>query len=197
MLKLVLYKEKKMGKHSKLIVTVLAVVAIVFLGAGVYWFMDRESNDKNTAQNTQTEEKTSVVDVVAVDPNLATLLTAVNAASLTETLKGDGPFTLFAPTNKAFALLPESTVNSLLQPENVEKLKTILTYHVVAGSVKSGDLKDGQVVDTIQGGKLKVKITGDQKYIVDAAGKEAIIEFADLETSNGIVHTIGAVLLPN
>lgn len=186
-----------MGKHSKLIVTVLAVVAIVFLGAGVYWFMDRESNDKNTAQNTQTEEKTSVVDVVGVDPNLATLLTAVNAASLTETLKGDGPFTLFAPTNKAFALLPESTVNSLLQPENVEKLKTILTYHVVAGSVKSGDLKDGQVVDTIQGGKLKVKITGDQKYIVDAAGKEAIIEFADLETSNGIVHTIGAVLLPN
>ena len=132
-----------------------------------------------------------VVDIAIGSPDHTTLVTAVTAAGLVETLKGAGPFTISAPTNAAFSALPAGTVESLVKPENKAKLTNILTYHVVAGAVKAADLKDGQKVKTLQGEELTVSIK-DGKVMINGANVTA----ADLEGSNGVVHVIDAVLMP-
>ena len=132
-----------------------------------------------------------IVDVAIGSPDHTTLVAAVTAAGLVETLKGAGPFTVFAPTNAAFSALPAGTVEGLLKPENKEKLTKILTYHVVAGAVKAADLKDGQKVKTLQGEELTVSIK-EGKVMINGANVTA----ADLTGSNGVVHVIDAVLMP-
>ncbi len=133
-----------------------------------------------------------VVDVAIGSPDHTTLVAAVTAAELVETLKGEGPFTVFAPTNAAFAALPAGTVESLLTPEKKADLTSILTYHVVPGSVMAADLVDGQKVTTVQGKELTVTIK-DGKVMINGANVTA----ADLVGSNGVVHVIDAVLMPN
>lgn len=132
-----------------------------------------------------------VVDVAIGSPDHTTLVAAVTAAGLVETLKGAGPFTIFAPTNAAFAALPAGTVDGLLKPESKDALTKILTYHVVAGAVKAADLKDGQKVKTLQGEELTVSIK-EGKVMINGANVTA----ADLTGSNGVVHVIDAVLMP-
>lgn len=132
-----------------------------------------------------------IVDIAIGSPDHTTLVAAVTAAGLGETLKGAGPFTIFAPTNAAFAALPAGTVDGLLKPESKDALTKILTYHVVAGAVKAADLKDGQKVKTLQGGELTVSIK-DGKVLINGATVTA----ADLTGSNGVVHVIDAVLMP-
>ncbi len=132
-----------------------------------------------------------IVDVAIGSPDHTTLVAAVTAAGLVETLKGAGPFTVFAPTNAAFAALPAGTVDGLLKPESKDALTKILTYHVVAGAVKAADLKDGQKVKTLQGQELTVAIK-DGKVTINGANVTA----ADLTGSNGVVHVIDAVLMP-
>ena len=132
-----------------------------------------------------------VVDVAISSPDHTTLVAAVTAAGLVETLKGGGPFTVFAPTNAAFAALPAGTVDGLLKPESKDALTKILTYHVVAGAVKAADLIDGQKVKTLQGEELTVSIK-DGKVMINGANVTA----ADLEGTNGVVHVIDAVLMP-
>ena len=133
----------------------------------------------------------SIVDVAVGSPDHTTLVSALTAAGLVETLKGAGPFTVFAPTNAAFSALPAGTVDGLLKPESKEALTKILTYHVVAGAVKAADLKDGQKVKTLQGEELTVSIK-DGKVMINGANVTA----ADLVGSNGVVHVIDAVLMP-
>jgi uncharacterized surface protein with fasciclin (FAS1) repeats len=132
-----------------------------------------------------------IVDVAIGSADHTTLVAAVTAAGLVETLKGAGPFTVFAPTNAAFAALPAGTVDGLLKPESKDALTKILTYHVVAGAVKAADLKDGQKVKTLQGEELTVSIK-DGKVMINGANVTA----ADLTGSNGVVHVIDAVLMP-
>ena len=132
-----------------------------------------------------------IVDIAIGSPDHTTLVAAVTAAGLVETLKGAGPFTVFAPTNAAFAALPAGTVEGLLKPESKAALTNILTYHVVAGSVKAADLKDGQKVKTLQGEELTVSIK-DGKVMINGANVTA----ADLSGTNGVVHVIDAVLMP-
>ncbi|MDH3473834.1 MAG: fasciclin domain-containing protein, partial [Rhodospirillales bacterium] len=121
-----------------------------------------------------------------------TLVTAVKAAGLVDTLKSDGPFTVFAPTDEAFAKLPAGTVEDLLKPENKEKLVAILTYHVVPGKIMAGDIAGKTaMVETVQGGKLSVDATSGVK--VD----NATVTSADIEASNGVIHVIDTVVLPN
>ena len=132
-----------------------------------------------------------VVDIAIGSADHTTLVAAVTAAGLVETLKGAGPFTIFAPTNAAFAALPAGTVDGLLKPESKDALTKILTYHVVAGAVKAADLKDGQKVKTLQGEELTVSIK-DGKVMINGANVTA----ADLTGSNGVVHVIDAVLMP-
>jgi uncharacterized surface protein with fasciclin (FAS1) repeats len=137
------------------------------------------------------ETSNDIVDIASGSADHSTLVAAVSAAGLVETLKGAGPFTVFAPTNAAFNALPAGTVDGLLKPESKADLTKILTYHVVAGSVKAADLQDGQKVTTLQGEELTVSIK-DGKVMINGANVTA----ADLTGSNGVIHVIDAVLLP-
>ncbi|WP_299677797.1 fasciclin domain-containing protein [uncultured Roseobacter sp.] len=131
-----------------------------------------------------------IVDTAANAGSFSTLVAAVEAADLVDTLKGEGPFTVFAPTDEAFAALPEGTVESLLQPENKDQLIAILTYHVVPGKVMSTDLSDGMSATTVQGGDLTVDLSDGVKI------NEASVTSADVEASNGVIHVVDTVILP-
>jgi uncharacterized surface protein with fasciclin (FAS1) repeats len=135
--------------------------------------------------------KKDIVDTAAGAGDFNTLVAAVEAAGLVETLKGEGPFTVFAPTDAAFAALPDGTVEDLLKPENKDKLTAILTYHVVAGKVMSGDIAEGDsMAASVQGQELMIK-AGDGVMINDST-----VTTADIKTSNGVIHVIDKVLLP-
>jgi uncharacterized surface protein with fasciclin (FAS1) repeats len=187
--------------NNKTMGIVAAVIGLAVIGGGVFWAMNREDSIDETAttENQTVEQQTSsdIVGLATGTPTLSTLVTALKAASLVETLQGAGPFTVFAPTDDAFAALPAGTLDSLLLPENVETLKSILTYHVVSGKVMSTDLSDGQVEKTVQGNNLTVKISDGVASLVDAKGTEVSIVTADVDATNGVVHVISGVLLPN
>lgn len=134
--------------------------------------------------------KKDIVDTAVSAGSFSTLVAAVEAAGLVETLKGDGPFTVFAPTDEAFAALPEGTVETLLKPENIEQLTAILTYHVVPGKVMSGDLTDDMMAATVQGSDVTIDL--DNGVMVE----DASVVTADIETSNGVIHVIDKVILP-
>ena len=132
-----------------------------------------------------------IVDTAAAAGDFGTLLAAAEAAGLVETLKGDGPFTIFAPTDAAFAALPEGTVEDLLKPENKETLAGILTYHVIAGKVMSTDLTEDMEAATVNGDTVVIDL--DNGVMVDGANVTA----ADIEATNGVIHVIDAVIMPN
>ena len=136
-------------------------------------------------------EKKDIVDTAVGAGSFKTLVAAVQAAGLVETLKGAGPFTVFAPTDEAFAKLPAGTVESLLKPENKEKLVAVLTYHVVPGKVMAADVVKLTEAPTVQGSKAKVKVV-DGAVMIDGAK----VVKTDIETSNGVIHVIDAVILP-
>ncbi len=134
--------------------------------------------------------KKDIVDTAVEAGSFSTLVAAVQAADLVDTLKGDGPFTVFAPTDEAFAALPEGTVENLLKPENKEQLIAVLTYHVVPGKVMSSDLSDDMSATTVQGSDVVIDL--DNGVMVE----EASVVSADIETSNGVIHVIDKVILP-
>ncbi|MDA6068878.1 fasciclin domain-containing protein [Flavobacterium sp. AC] len=132
-----------------------------------------------------------------------TLVAAVKAAGLVETLEGKGPFTVFAPTNAAFDKLPKGTVETLLKPENKKMLQTILTYHVVAGKMNASDIakaikagKGKATFKTVSGGTLTAWMKGKDLYITDESGNNAKVTIADVNQSNGVIHVVDTVLLP-
>jgi uncharacterized surface protein with fasciclin (FAS1) repeats len=133
----------------------------------------------------------NIVENAVGSSDHTTLVAAVKQAGLVETLSGTGPFTVFAPTNEAFAKVPKATLDALMKPEMKADLTKILTYHVVAGAVKAADLKDGQELTTVQGGKLKVTIK-DGKVMINGAN----VTIADVISSNGVTHVIDGVLMP-
>jgi uncharacterized surface protein with fasciclin (FAS1) repeats len=137
------------------------------------------------------EAGADIVDTAVAAGSFSTLVAAVQAAGLVETLKGDGPFTVFAPTDEAFAKLPEGTVEMLLKPENKDKLVAVLTYHVVAGKVMSGDIAGKRVApETVQGRPIAVNATSGVMV------NDAHVVAADIEATNGVIHVIDKVLLP-
>ncbi|GGI23714.1 MULTISPECIES: fasciclin domain-containing protein [Bradyrhizobium] len=125
-----------------------------------------------------------------------TLVAAVKAAGLVDTLSGPGPFTVFAPTNSAFAKLPKGTVETLVKPENKSTLTKILTYHVVPGKLEAEDLTDGQRLTTVEGEQLTVRKAGSRTMIVDAKGGTSTITIPDVNQSNGVIHVVNTVLMP-
>lgn len=142
------------------------------------------------------EEKAKTKDIVdtavgAEGEIFSTLVAAVKAGDLVETLKGKGPFTVFAPTNEAFAALPKGTVESLLKPENKAKLVKVLTYHVVAGEVKAADVVKVKSAKTVEGSEVKVTVK-DGKVLIN----ESEVIKADIICTNGVIHVINKVLLP-
>lgn len=136
-------------------------------------------------------DRKDIVDTAVGAGSFKTLVAAVQAAGLVETLKGQGPFTVFAPTDEAFAKLPAGTVETLLKPENKEKLVAVLTYHVVPGKVMAADVVKLTEAPTVQGSKAKVKVV-DGAVMID----NAKVVKTDIETSNGVIHVIDAVILP-
>jgi len=134
-----------------------------------------------------TDDKT-IVDIAAEDGRFTTLVAAVSAAGLADTLSGDGPFTVFAPTDDAFAALPEGTVEGLLN--DIPTLTSILTYHVVPGAVMSGDLSDGMMPETVNGQTVTIGVDGGVTV------NDPTVIIADIEASNGVIHVIDSVILP-
>jgi uncharacterized surface protein with fasciclin (FAS1) repeats len=145
-----------------------------------------------------------IIDNAVNSKDHTTLVAAVKAAGLVETLKGAGPFTVFAPTNEAFDKLPAGTVATLLKPENKATLTKILTYHVVAGRVSAADLvakiKAGggkAELKTVSGGTLTAELKGKKVYLVDEKGGKSWVTIADVFQSNGVIHVVNTVLMPN
>lgn len=140
----------------------------------------------------ETADKKDIVDTAAANDDFSTLVTAVQAAGLVDALKGDGPFTVFAPTNEAFAALPDGTLDTLLMEENVDDLQAILKLHVVSGAIMAGDIADGTTeVETLGGETIDVMKTADG---VTVGGANVVV--TDIETSNGVIHVIDSVILP-
>ena len=140
--------------------------------------------------NVHAAEK-DVVDTAVAAGQFKTLAAALNAAGLVETLKGDGPFTVFAPTDDAFAKLPAGTVENLLKPENKDELVAILTYHVVPGKVMAADVVKLDEAKTVNGKMVDIKVEGETVMVNDAK-----VTKADIVASNGVIHVIDTVLLP-
>jgi uncharacterized surface protein with fasciclin (FAS1) repeats len=149
------------------------------------------------------EKQKTVVEAAIASPQHKTLVAAVKAADLVDTLAGKGPFTIFAPTDAAFAALPAGTVDTLLKPENKAKLQSVLTYHVVPGKLSASDLTamikangGAAQLKTVSGGTLTARIEGGKVVLTDALGGTATVIAADIPASNGIIHATDAVSLP-
>ncbi|MFA6814646.1 MAG: fasciclin domain-containing protein [Patescibacteria group bacterium] len=136
------------------------------------------------------DEANTIVDIAVSNPNFSTLVTALQKADLVEVLAGEGPFTVFAPTNEAFAKIPEETLNEILADK--EQLTQILTYHVVAGKVMAEDVVSLTSATTVQGGDLAIEVMGNSVMVNNAN----VIQ-TDIEASNGVIHVIDTVLIPH
>jgi uncharacterized surface protein with fasciclin (FAS1) repeats len=189
-----LTKQKIFMKQTFFSLMTTAAVAVVMTacGSGETAEATKDTVATETTADTMAPAAPATVVAIAVgSPDHSTLVAAVTAAGLVETLSGAGPFTVFAPTNAAFAALPAGTVDNLLKPENKADLTGILTYHVVAGALKAADLTDGQKLKTVNGAELTVSIK-DGKVMIDGANVTA----ADLTAGNGVVHVLDAVVMP-
>lgn len=161
-----------------------------------------------SAQDKMSGERTVMVGGAAMYPSKnivenavnskdhTTLVAAVKAAGLVDTLSGKGPFTVFAPTNDAFGKLPAGTVETLVKPESKATLTKILTYHVVPGKLAAADLTDGKKLKTVEGEELTIKKTGDKVMITDAKGGSSTVTISNVNQSNGVIHVIDTVLMP-
>lgn len=183
----------------KPLLVALCVPALAF-GVAACGSDDEESS--STATTTEMTDTTGTTDAMASEDivalaqgneDLSTLVDAVTAADLVETLQGEGPYTVFAPTNEAFSALPPAELERLLKPANKDELANILTYHVVAGDVMASDLSDGQKVETVQGEKLDVTVSDDGTVMIGGA----TVVTPDVKASNGTVHVIDGVLVPS
>ena len=190
-----------MKKHFLSLAVVACVASAMFVGCESK--KAENTTDSTAVDSTMTEEpfvmvggakmvpSLDIVDNAMNANNVTTLVAAVKAADLVETLKGAGPFTVFAPTDSAFAALPKGTVETLLKPENKGQLTSILTYHVVAGALTADSLKDGQMLKTVNGKELKVSIK-DGNVMIN--GAKVIIP--NVISKNGVTHVIDQVIVP-
>lgn len=163
---------------------------------------DTMNADETSVSETATTG--TIVDVASGNDDFSTLVTAVTAAGLGETLSGTGPFTVFAPNNAAFAKLPEGTLDTLTQPENKDQLTGILTYHVVPGKTDAATLieainaNDGAYeITTVNGASLTASLDGESVVLTDAAGGKSTVTATDVEASNGVIHVIDTVVMPS
>ena len=162
-----------------------------------------ETAGGNTTVAAEAEGDKNIVALAQGNPDVSTLVSAVTAAGLGETLSGTGPFTVIAPTNAAFAKVDKATLEGLMKPESKDKLGGILKYHVISGNIKSGDLAkqiaDGNgtaTIKTLNGGSLKASMDGDKIVLTDAKGGKATVTAPDMVASNGTVHVVDTVLMP-
>ncbi|WP_246168780.1 fasciclin domain-containing protein [Rudanella paleaurantiibacter] len=155
-----------------------------------------QSSTTTNAPTTGVSTNADLAASAALSSDHSTLLQALQAASLTDMAQKGGPYTVFAPTNAAFAKIDAATLESLMQPANRQQLSQLLAYHVVRGRYTSATLKNNQTLTTVQGGKLTVKKEGNTLAITDAAGNTSTVNMGDITATNGIVHSVDTVLMP-
>jgi uncharacterized surface protein with fasciclin (FAS1) repeats len=189
-------------------IALLSAVAFSALALTGSMLAPANAEDKMMKKSEMSGEKTVMVGGAPMYPSKnivenavnskdhTTLVAAVKAAGLVDTLEGKGPFTVFAPTNAAFGKLPAGTVDTLVKPENKATLTKILTYHVVAGKLNAADLTDGKKLKTVEGEELTVKASGGKVMIVDAKGGSSTVTIPDVNQSNGVIHVVDTVLMP-
>jgi uncharacterized surface protein with fasciclin (FAS1) repeats len=192
--------SKRIALLSAAAFSALALTATVIAPAS--------AEDKKMMKSEMSGEKTVMVGGAAMFPSKnivenavnskdhTTLVAAVKAAGLVDTLSSKGPFTVFAPTNAAFGKLPTGTVETLVKPESKAALTKILTYHVVAGKMNAADLTDGKKLKTVEGETLTVKASGGKVMLMDSKGGSSTVTIADVNQSNGVIHVIDTVLMP-
>lgn len=208
-----------MESQSKIATAIVTLVIGLIVGGGIGWAvadMNKDTTKNNTSNETSMTSSDGedgvtvggakmvkdkdIVDNAANASNVTTLVAAVKAADLVETLKGEGPFTVFGPTNDAFNKLPAGTVDTLLKPENKDQLVKILTYHVVSGTYTSADLRvmaqKGETLMSVQGETLTPVLEDNMLYIQDANGGKSKVETSDVISSNGVTHVVDSVLMP-
>ena len=177
------------GSKSKAVI--IAIAAVVVIGGGVM-LATRKDDTKKDAKTETTQQQASeknIVQTAISDPQFSTLVTALQTAGLVDTLSGEGPFTVFAPTNEAFDKLPAGTLDALLM--DPAKLKSILLYHVVSGNVKAADVVKLTSAKTVEGQDVKITVDGSTVKVNDAT-----VTKTDIETKNGTIHVIDTVLIP-
>ena len=189
-------------------IALLSAVAFSALALTASVIAPASAEDKKMMKSEMSGEKTVMVGGAAMFPSKniiqnavnskdhTTLVAAVKAAGLVETLEGKGPFTVFAPTNTAFGKLPAGTVETLVKPENKATLTKILTYHVVPGKLAASDLKDGMKLKTAEGEQLSVKHQDGKTWIIDAKGGTSMVTISNVNQSNGVIHVVDTVLMP-
>ncbi|WP_417618517.1 fasciclin domain-containing protein [Parasphingorhabdus sp.] len=187
----------------KFLLTTAAIVTLAACSSEAPPTAADESSADAMMDSAETAEPGTIVDVAVGNPDFSTLVTAVTAADLGATLAGEGPFTVFAPTNEAFDKVDPATLSALLTPEKKADLTALLTYHVVAGELKAADvvkaITDGggtATLTTVQGAPLKATLEGDTVILEDAAGGKSKVILTDVDASNGVVHAIDTVVMP-
>jgi uncharacterized surface protein with fasciclin (FAS1) repeats len=189
-------------------IALLSATALAALTLAGGFVVSAIAQDKMMKSDKASDEKTVMVGGSPMYPSKniienaghskdhTTLVTAVKAAGLVDTLEGKGPFTVFAPTNAAFGKLPAGTVDTWVKPENKAKLTKILNYHVIAGRLAFSDLTDGKKLKTVEGEELTVKASPGKVTLVDAKGDSSAVTIPNVEQSNGVIHVVDAVLMP-
>jgi uncharacterized surface protein with fasciclin (FAS1) repeats len=207
-----------MESHSKVTTAIVTLAIGLVVGGGAGWFIadmnkddTKSSSMSSSGDSTDTSDGVTVggakmvkdkdiVDNAAQASNVTTLVSLVKKADLVETLKGEGPFTVFGPNNDAFAKLPAATVESLQMPENKATLAKILTYHVVSGTYTSADLRvmaqKGETLTSVEGEILTPVMEDNTLYIQDVSGGKSKIQTSDVISSNGVTHVVESVLMP-
>ena len=187
----------------KMILTTTVVVALAACSTEAPKAAVDESSADAMMDSEATAEPGTIVDVAIGNDDFSTLVAAVTAADLGATLSGAGPFTVFAPTNDAFAKVDQDTLNALLTPEKKADLTALLTYHVVAGKLTAADvvkaITDGggtATLTTVQGAELKASLDGESVILEDGAGGKSTVILTDVEASNGVIHAIDTVVMP-
>jgi uncharacterized surface protein with fasciclin (FAS1) repeats len=194
-------KEPKM-RRAPILIAAIATTTMLLTACSEADSTPSASDDTSSSSSSPATEESSpaasaetITDIVAANRDFSTLLTAVQAAGLGETLAGEGPFTVFAPTDEAFAKLPPETLETLLKPANKDQLTAILTYHVVPAKVMAADVQAGEVT-TVNGEPFTVTVEGGGVEITDGQGNTATVTETDIEASNGVIHVIDSVLQP-
>lgn len=204
-----LNKQTNRITMKKLFLSLSVIAMIAFTSCKNNESKEKETEQEETTMEADTsadeamEEQKTIVGVASGNDDFSTLVTAVKAAGLVETLSSEGPFTVFAPTNDAFAKLPEGTVASLLEADSKDALTGILTYHVVSGKFLAADvvaaINDNEgsfTIPTVQGDELTASLDGENVILTDANGNTSTIVITDVDASNGVIHAIDTVVMP-
>lgn len=183
--------------RKRVSVALRASLTVAMLGVGSLATLPAFAQDPVTVGGAPMYADKNIVENAVNSKDHTTLVAAVKAAGLVDTLSGAGPFTVFAPVNAAFEALPAGTVDTLLKPENKEMLTHVLTYHVVPGKMSGADLMKGKVnMTTVSGDALTAQMDGNQLVITDETGASAKVTIPDVNQSNGVIHVIDKVLMP-